>query len=1141
MPVMRVFYTFYIHSSFHLCNSFIRVIRDFNIRGDDNKLFDIICDRTYSIIAYFSHIICQKFLDERECLMKKMIAVFLLCFVPSFSILYWLAGGIWQESKKTPLMVIESPPNTKPKMKFPMRDQELELYDQHKIEDVTYYHRDEKTGNTDYLIRVAKATPLSQREVQLDKPICTYYRHIAKKNEKEIKAPDNYIVHARQGKGRLEDKRRRFNEITLWGDVIVRGYAASDDKMAKPLTTMRTEKIHAHLTDKTVDTDLPVAIVHKDADGKDALFINAVGMLVDNVQEKLIFRRQVKIKAKSSLWVKKGEKSKIAIDTIDSQSRGPAEFRYSKNKSKLYVIQRDQVKLRSGQALLLCDVLEIWLKRDQDSRSFEIKKLKATGNVVYEDGLAAKKNRATAHELLMETPTPMDTRITLTKNPHIVIHRLDQFSIVDAKTKARLRKEQERRQIVSLIGKSRDKIIWQRQVKVVGKTKKSRERFLFFGKAHLRQSTQKIKQLQLDCDRAGFLLVGEEIGDQQTRVPVMLKAYGHVVITHDRGQGRGDFFQWRRIDADRYRMILEGSPRVRINKIASGNAMPGKEIFSLGNEQTERQPKRQAVPEDMTIVSKGPMRMTVIRTRQGRILIYYSKDRVVAKRYQTGSDRYLGGLRCQKLFVVALPQAGVKNQQKQQQDQPKTQISYLQAEDDVKFASAEAVGGGDKMTFRNKNGANFLWLNGSAWMRNDQGKLTARRFYYDGANEIFWAGGGGIVKLDGKEMSARSRRLRYFRRKDQMELIGLPATIWQMENGRYKHILQARVVNYWRNSGMAKAWGNADLRFTTDDQGKKGGFLQNLGTVNQKKKDKTPTTGQGKTKKYRLKSRAIMAKFDSKNKQLQAFQALDNVRLKKIPSKTSPENEEAYGDRLIYRGNKAILYGKPARVHHDNNIVVSDKFTMFTENKRVICQGPARARLKRAQGQAPIFALPAGEAKPGQKTAPVYVSCQGPIDFSEQKQIELTKNVVVRMQEATLYCKRLLVLLEKQKVAGMVAHDDVKIVSGENVALADQLRWNEISGLALLIGYPVVELRSKDAGMDAPMVWYNIKQRRFFSRGKGIIIERLAKEEPKPEKGKADQNQNKSDKDGKPTPSKESGPKKPGKAPGQAPSKTGSR
>ena len=33
MPVMRVFYTFYIHSSFHLCNSFIRVIRDFNIRG----------------------------------------------------------------------------------------------------------------------------------------------------------------------------------------------------------------------------------------------------------------------------------------------------------------------------------------------------------------------------------------------------------------------------------------------------------------------------------------------------------------------------------------------------------------------------------------------------------------------------------------------------------------------------------------------------------------------------------------------------------------------------------------------------------------------------------------------------------------------------------------------------------------------------------------------------------------------------------------------------------------------------------------------------------------------------------------------------------------------------------------------------
>ena len=54
MPVMRVFYTFYIHSSFHLCNSFIRVIRDFNIRGmttncstssvtgHDSELFEIL-------------------------------------------------------------------------------------------------------------------------------------------------------------------------------------------------------------------------------------------------------------------------------------------------------------------------------------------------------------------------------------------------------------------------------------------------------------------------------------------------------------------------------------------------------------------------------------------------------------------------------------------------------------------------------------------------------------------------------------------------------------------------------------------------------------------------------------------------------------------------------------------------------------------------------------------------------------------------------------------------------------------------------------------------------------------------------------------------------------------------------------------
>ena len=1052
--------------------------------------------------------------------MKKMIVLFLLCFIPSFGLLYWLAGGIWQESEKTPLTVIESPVGTKTKMRLPLRDQALDLHEQHKIEEVTYYHRDEKTGNTDYLIRVAKVAPLSQQEVQLDNPVCTYYRQRSQKSEvKQIAAPDVYVIHANEGKGRLEKNSRRFREITLWGNVLIRGYAAGDTKMSQVLTTMRTQKIHAHLTQKTVTTDLPIAMVHKDADGKEALFVNAVGMFADNARERLIFRRQVKIKAKSSLWVKKGEKSPISVTSIDSRSQGPAEFHYSKKNSSLYVIQRDQVKLRSEQALLLCDVLEMWLKRNPNSRSFELKKLKANGNVVYTDGPDSKKNRATAQQLLLENPAPTRTRITLSQNPHILIHRLDQFSLVDAKSKQRLRKEQQRRQIKMLSARCRDKIVWMRQVRISGNTKKFRERFWFLGQARLSQSTQKIKQLQLDCDRAGFLLLGEESGEKHTRVPMLLRAYGHVVIRHDRGQGRGDFFQWQRIDDDRYRMTLTGNPRVRLARIASGSAMPGREFFSLSSEPSARHPERRSPPEDLTIVSKGPMRLIVIRTRQGRILLYYGKERVIAKRYQSGSDRSLGGLRCQKLLVVALPQPGVAKSKNQ--EQLKTQISYLRADDEVKFASAEAIGGGDQMIFRSRNRVNYLWLNGAAWMRNDQGKLMAKRFYYDGSAEIFWAGGGGMVRLDGKEMSARSQRLRYFRRNDRLELRGVPATIWQMDNGRRIHILQARKVNYWRRSGVANAQDDADLRFTSADQGEKGGFLQNLALVKQKKPDKKATTIPGKTKKYRIRSRAIMAKFDAKNKQLRAFQALDRVSLKKIPSQTSPEKEEAYGDKLIYRGNQAILYGKPARVYHDQNIVISNKFTVFTDNKRVLCQGPARAKLNRSQSQTTIFSLTgAATGKPGQKNAPVYVFCRGPITFSEQKQIKLSRNVVVRMQEATLYCQRLSVLLEKQKVAGMVAHDSVKIISAESVALADQLRWNEISGLAMLIGYPVVELRSQDAGLDAPVVWYNIKQRRFFSRGKGIVVERLAKEEAKTQKTEAERSAKKDQKTGKPAAAK---------------------
>jgi hypothetical protein len=102
------------------------------------------------------------------------------------------------------------------------------------------------------------------------------------------------------------------------------------------------------------------------------------------------------------------------------------------------------------------------------------------------------------------------------------------------------------------------------------------------------------------------------------------------------------------------------------------------------------------------------------------------------------------------------------------------------------------------------------------------------------------------------------------------------------------------------------------------------------------------------------------------------------------------------------------------------------------------------------------------------------------------------------MGDSTLSCQRLYILLEEQKVVGLIAQEKVKIVTDGNTATADKLRWDEKMGLAFLVGHPLVRLYSKDFQMEAPVVWYHREQRRFSTRGDGILLRHLPP--PKPQR-----------------------------------------
>jgi lipopolysaccharide export system protein LptA len=255
---------------------------------------------------------------------------------------------------------------------------------------------------------------------------------------------------------------------------------------------------------------------------------------------------------------------------------------------------------------------------------------------------------------------------------------------------------------------------------------------------------------------------------------------------------------------------------------------------------------------------------------------------------------------------------------------------------------------------------------------------------------------------------------------------------------------------------------------------------------------------------YLLDAEALRAQFDVEKKALQFFSAAGGVNLQKIV-KPGDGRRDAKGQWLVYRDQKAILYGNPASIEEGGRKVFSRKFTFYELEKKAVCEGPVHVVLPLDEHQG-FFALDNRKGSPVEKLRPetpmgkrgnaaqksknMEIFCEGPVEFLQARnRIVFQDKVKVLMAEASLFCEILEVHLAENQIVALTAHKRVQLVSEEYTALADQLHWDEKAGLASLTGSQSVTLSSPQFTMVAPVIWYDIKNRRFVTRGNDVRIE----------------------------------------------------
>lgn len=1038
--------------------------------------------------------------------MHHPVKIFVIFFACSFALLYLCAGGIWSERQKSPLTlspISESQPVTK----MPMGQQNIELYEEHKLEHGHYVHYLENTRHKEFEVHCAEITPWSRDELALKKPRFLYYPH---KTAADVRTPLLLELTAEQGTLHRGDP--RFDILRLQNQVLVRGFDRSEkyEQEGVQISTITGEDLEIHLLQRTMATPKMVHVEHKEM-----LALRGEGLTGDIRQEHMVLQRQVEVTVFSALWQK--ERAKIAADRLISRCQGKAEVHHYRDREMVEVTQQDKVEMSGGEARLTCDRVRFWLRRKKGVQAeagkdaWELSRIEASGNVTMIDG----PNKANSDSLTMENNAESSEAV-MRGNVSIHIGDIQGFTILDADSHARLLKSQRKIELRTLDVACSDRLVWRREI-----GKRAREVFDFWGKVSLTQSSRKIPFLRLTCGSRARLILAPPAGHDDRREPLLFKATQTVEVSHDKVDASGDTLLWKRTAADVSETLLSGSPRIKIKQLAWGEKQNPFHSFGVMDEvKRDKKPTAEAGEriEDLVVTAIAPMLLVSEDKKGANALRYSASDRVEVVRYQSGKQDRVGHLRCRRLQVKAHGGSAILDGKKQGDTQgERLELSELDADGEVQFTMPEGEGGGDRLTFQQAAGKTVT-LAGKAWTQNGQGKLRGDRFHFDGGSDIFTAVGQPVT-MESKEMAGHGDELNYYKKEGRLHLRGAPAEVWQNdEAGKRKHSLLAREINYWRDSGKATAEGKARLIFTSDgQQGMLGSRLtepdakgdDKTGVRRKQKADKAHINAPGKQKEshYQLDCEALRAQFEQQKKELQFFSAAGGVDIVELEPTDAAQKQQARGEWMVYRDRQLTLAGKPAVIHYGDNRMESHQFTFYETEKKAVCEGPALVVLpnvKSTRSDIGVGLALADKDKRGaqptpagkdDKPSPLRIHCQGQVHMIHgSDRILFHKEVRVEMAQGTLTCELLQVNLRDNQIDALVAHEKVCLESSGNVARADQLYWREKSGIASLTSRQTVELSARDFRLRSPVVWYDIRNRRFFTRGRDVLVEKLGEQ-----------------------------------------------
>lgn len=1048
---------------------------------------------------------------------KHTIFVFFGCLAVSSTALYFLAGGFWGNPQQSPLRIVTSPSAVPPQATLTWGQKDVALYPYHKVQGARYFHYVGDAHEKDVEIYCKEVVPGRGAEVVLKEPVCFYS---PRQSSSEWNTPAVLIVKALEGN--LQQGTKRFKSLVLTQQVTVKGYdrnglakletwkqaRTKENSLAfeksleeHVVTTLEAGVLTLHLEARTLETESSVSLAHRGF-----ISLEGKGLKGDARLEKLRLLRDVKAHILCQ-GLPERHKRNIAVTEIFSQSAGATEIQNAKEQNIIHVRQEDQVVMKSNAARLTAQTLHFALYKKTNQaqepkpqvlpgekkgsglvqEEWELRRVDASGDVRFQDGNTEAKNTATAAVFSMENQGRTQ-KIVMTGQPVLRILDMEGFTILDPQRRKQFLKEQARFELKTLLVSCRDRLEWQREEMPAGQL---RENFYFEEDVHFYETSQKVDLLDVRGSKARLILE-ERLQPGRTtssRVPVFLEVVGNVILRHTRMDGSGDILSWRSITPERSETVLSGTPRLRLKEFSWGT---GKNpLAAMSPVHVAKEPPKKVV-EDIEILARQPMHIVLLEPpQQPRLLKYRAEEEVKVIRYQTGTDKVVGHLYCARLDLAAQerqPATAKEGAAQPGARKEKWEVQDLEAVENVRFASPEAEGGGERLLLWQRQGVKFFALVGQAWTRSDQGILRADGFWYNAEKEIFFAFGSPNT-LESKEMAGKSRFLYYFKKTDHILFMGEPAKVWQRDDkGVPKHALYADYIHYWRESGQAQALPAAKLVFKVDKQE----LARLQAAKNQKAAPPVRNQALSSGGTYSLTASKLTAKFDLKQKSLQEFVAENQVRMKKLGVPDKEKQEHASGHKLTYAGKEAHLYGSPAYIFYQGHALHSEEVTMYETEERVSCKGPATVVLQKTPAGTTLLpsfgkttALPKTPAATT-KSGKIRIDCAGPIEFLQKdKHIIFNREVVVKMDEGKLWCERLQVLLDKDKneIAGLIAHQNVKMVSDQHSAEGDQLYWDEQEGKLYLQGYPDVILRSDKFKLHSPVVWYDLRARKFFSQG----------------------------------------------------------